>query len=184
MLETPRCSARLSQLAEDGHPSQDSSTASPSRPGPTPTPSGTPRPRLVGRYLPKVTCHNSLKAPPSPGLWAHGASCCTRASPSTIATRGGTVYNENHAPEADTSPPTTHTQVDATQPSPSSPEAAQGQFRPSHTPSSPQDAPTPSSNMAEPDDANNNSRYRCLICRLPSLQGVGVKVISVLQISF
>ena len=39
--------------AEDGHPSQDSSTASPSRPGPTPTPSGTPRPRLVGRYLPQ-----------------------------------------------------------------------------------------------------------------------------------
>jgi hypothetical protein len=39
--------------SEDGHPSQDSSTASPSRPGPTPTPSGTPRPRLVGRYPPK-----------------------------------------------------------------------------------------------------------------------------------
>ena len=49
--------------AEDGHPSQDSSTASPSRPGSTPTPSGTPRPRLVGRYFRQLTCHNRLKAP-------------------------------------------------------------------------------------------------------------------------
>ena len=149
--------------AEDGHPSQDSSTASPSRPGRTP-PLGDPATPSSGGVLDEnLTCHNRLKAPPSPGLWAHGASCCTRASPSTIATRGGTVYNENHAPEADTSPPTTHTQVDATQPSPSSPEAAQGQFRPALTPSSPQDAPTPSSNMAEPDDANNNKLDKNLL---------------------
>ena len=49
--------------AEDGHPSQDSATASPSRPGRTP-PLGDPATPSSGGVLNEnLTCHNSLKAP-------------------------------------------------------------------------------------------------------------------------
>ena len=64
--------------AEDGHPSQDSATASPSRPGRTP-PLGDPATPSSGGVLNEnLTCHNSLKAPPSTGLWFFGQRTGTR----------------------------------------------------------------------------------------------------------